>query len=437
MTATAQLTGDRTTDNDSDDVAPSATVVQISQAIAASPRLSARRLEMLPLRGPGAAATAVQGRNFGPATSPEGLSDLISSIAHVGVLQPIAVEEYEQDGRTRRMLVVGERRYRAARWGALHLPENPNFAEIPAIVCPGPLQEAERRTLQLIENLAREDLQPGELAVALLMERCALLAINLVRAGRTIPAEINTMSDPVARWKALEKLRGTATEAAAPWPMVLRRLGLQMTPRKARMVASAFTHLPRDISEEMDEAKVALATRLLVVKLARSQAGAATELWEAVRQLGRTDLLAAAAEARISDSALDPVEAVEAADLMHRRANAARSNALVGRDVERDDEYAGPASGTAVDELVDRPTAAAESETGRPHLAVVADLVSAATVEAALGGMRGLRDALADGAAVDRYTAGSIRLLCRAVLDHLDGTAATAATATTREPSIA
>ena len=158
-----------------------------------------------------------------------------------------------------------------------------------------------------------------------------------------------------------------------------------------------------------------------------------------MRQLGRTDRLAAAAEAQINDSALDAFEAVEAADLMHRRANAARSNALAGRDIDRGDE---PVDTSGIDELdhaardddaddVDGDVEPADQ--GRPRLAVVADPVSPATVDAALGGLRGLRDALAGGAAVDRYTAGSIRLLCTKVLEHLDG----AAPATIRETNTA
>jgi ParB family chromosome partitioning protein len=43
------------------------------------------------------------------------------------------------------------------------------------------LSEAERQTWQLVENLAREELQPGELAAALMFERCALLTVKLLR----------------------------------------------------------------------------------------------------------------------------------------------------------------------------------------------------------------------------------------------------------------
>ncbi len=63
-------------------------------------------------------------------------------------------------------LAAGERRLRACRWGAVNRPDNPHFAALPAVVCPGPLPDEERRIWQLVENLARESLRPGELAAA-------------------------------------------------------------------------------------------------------------------------------------------------------------------------------------------------------------------------------------------------------------------------------
>src|SRR5947209_18097043 len=109
------------------------------------------------MTGPGAAFSEVQGRAPGESTTPANLVELISSIATVGVLQPVLVEELE--GRRMR-LVAGERRLRAVLWGVANLPDNVHFQTIPAVVCPGPLSEAERRTWQLVENLAREDLAP-------------------------------------------------------------------------------------------------------------------------------------------------------------------------------------------------------------------------------------------------------------------------------------
>src|SRR6266851_951877 len=139
-----------------------------ARRLSASPYLSQRRLELLPLSGPGSVFAEVQGRRPGASTAPEDLAELVSSIASVGVLQPILVERLP-DGSLR--LVAGERRLRAARWGAANLPPNPHFEAIPAVVCPGPLPEEDRRTWQIAENLVRTDLAPGDLAAALVFER--------------------------------------------------------------------------------------------------------------------------------------------------------------------------------------------------------------------------------------------------------------------------
>ncbi|WP_233594942.1 replication-relaxation family protein [Amycolatopsis sp. WAC 04169] len=58
-------------------------------------RLRQRRFALLPLRGEGMPFTDSQGRGPGDSTVPEELADLISSIATVGVLQPIGVEEID------------------------------------------------------------------------------------------------------------------------------------------------------------------------------------------------------------------------------------------------------------------------------------------------------------------------------------------------------
>lgn len=139
----------------------------------ASSVLRRRRFELIPLSGDGAAYTMPQGRRPGDATTPTELADLISSIAEFGVLQPILAEEITQEAgsRPRLRLVAGERRLRACRWGAAHLGDNPHFKTIPAIICPGPLSDEDRRMWQLIENLAREPLRPGEQAAARYLAR--------------------------------------------------------------------------------------------------------------------------------------------------------------------------------------------------------------------------------------------------------------------------
>jgi ParB family chromosome partitioning protein len=369
------------------------TAVDIARRLSGSERLRQRRFELLPLRGPGAAWTDVQGRGPGETTTPAGLADLISSIGTYGVLQPILVEEVLASGARgpRRSLVAGERRLRAARWGATSELDNPHFQSIPAVVCPGPLSEEERRTWQLVENLAREDLRPGELAAALLFERCALLTSKLLAAGTAVPVDIVAIDDPVGRFQALERLRGTDVQAAAPWQQVLRRLGIQLSPRKARAVVAAFAALPPELSAEMDEHRVALHTRLAYVRLDRGRRAAAAELWEAVKAQGRPDLLGAAVRERLEAPEINAEQALDRAAVLHADANTARAERL-------------------------RAQHATEPVDGGERA------VAPAAVAAALAGLRALVAELRSGHGLRRYDAGSLRLIADELLQLLDAT---------------
>lgn len=84
----------------------------------------------------------------------EALASLASSIAEIGVLQPIIVQPAEDD---RFVLIAGERRWRAA-----HLA---NLTDIPAIVR-GAVDEEHSLSEAVIENVQRQDLTPLEEAAA-------------------------------------------------------------------------------------------------------------------------------------------------------------------------------------------------------------------------------------------------------------------------------
>jgi len=390
----------------------------LTQRLADSRRLRQRRLELLPLRGDGAAFTDVQGRQPDESSSPMGLADLISSIATVGVLQAVLVEEVDgDDGSKRRLLVAGERRYRAARWGAANMPDNAHFAAIPAIICPGPLTEEERRIWQLVENLAREPLQPGELASALMLERCAIIAGKLETAGRAVPADLLIHPEPIERFRALERLRDGDPDLSAPWELVLRRLGLQLSARKARQLVAAFRELPAELSAEMDEQKIMLNTRIRFARLRRGRRDAADEIWAAVKARGRPQLLASAITAASPgpndsttksgrpglDAGLDATAAVDHAVHIHAQANAARAAKLTAPHNRQ------APSAADLAELTRSPVtgpAAATHEAGDdpgladPHL-----------VEAALTGLKSLLNELRDGRNLSRYDTGSLQLL--------------------------
>ena len=286
-------------------------------------KLQQRRFEMLPIDGTATAPTTeVQGRQPGTSTAPADLVGLVSSISSVGLLQPILVEDL--DGRHR--VVAGERRLRAMRWGRTHLPDNPHFLTAAAVVVPGPLDEAQRRSWQLVENLARDDLQPAELGAALLLERAAVLAERLTEAGHEVPDEVWAAEDPVRRWQLLDKFRTSVGEHSlgAPWDETLGRVGIQLSMDKAKQVVRAFTTLPREVSAEMDEAKVALSTRLEYLRLDRGRHDAAQAIWAAVKAQTNPRLLLGAVRASEQDPTLTAEEAVEFAAMTHAAADQAR-----------------------------------------------------------------------------------------------------------------
>jgi ParB family transcriptional regulator, chromosome partitioning protein len=86
----------------------------------------------------------------------EALDRLASSLKARGQLQPIRVRWDE--GRGVYMILIGERRWRAAQRAGL--------ATLSAVVTEAPLEPADRLVLQLVENCLREDLQPIEQAKA-------------------------------------------------------------------------------------------------------------------------------------------------------------------------------------------------------------------------------------------------------------------------------
>jgi ParB family chromosome partitioning protein len=112
---------------------------------------------------------------------PETISTLAESIAEAGVIQPIVVRPLA-DGRFE--LIAGERRWRAAREAGLET--------VPALIRDE--DAASRMQTALIENVAREDLNPVDeaRACAALVEDLGLTKEELARRlGRTRPAISN------------------------------------------------------------------------------------------------------------------------------------------------------------------------------------------------------------------------------------------------------
>ena len=114
---------------------------------------------------------------------PHGLEELAGSILAHGVIQPITVRSL---GGGRYRIVTGERRWRAAKI-ALQTGEpcrrkGYDLARIPAVLVT-PESEHDQLEMQMVENLAREDMSPLDTARALqkLMEETKMSGRELAR----------------------------------------------------------------------------------------------------------------------------------------------------------------------------------------------------------------------------------------------------------------
>jgi len=101
---------------------------------------------------------------------PDRLAELAASITRDGVLQALLVREegMGRDGDMRYTIIAGGRRYAAIQLALAQVPDEETrrrLARVPVVV--RDTEAAERRILQLVENLQREQLPPVEEARAL------------------------------------------------------------------------------------------------------------------------------------------------------------------------------------------------------------------------------------------------------------------------------
>jgi len=239
-------------------------------------------------------------RRFEPAS----IASLAASIADAGVVQPLIVRPLG-DGRYE--LIAGERRWRAAREAGL--------ASVPAIVRDE--GEAERLQTALIENVAREDLNPVDEAhaCAALLEEFGLRKSELARRlGRSRAAISNLLRlldlpDDVlgllasaelseGHGRAILQVEGHDARRALAREAAARGWSVRETERRAREGDSgkrrtAVTHPDREAA--LSEAEGALEAALgTAVRVRSARRGLRAEL----RFGDLDDLLAFAREAR-------------------------------------------------------------------------------------------------------------------------------------------
>ncbi len=167
-----------------------------------------------------------------PRTAFSGVRELAASIQRSGLLQPLLVEQTEPDSY---LLVAGERRLRALRYGCEAQMQHPDFAAPWAVVLQGPLPVFVRRRWQLAENADRADLRPGEIARGLQAAWDAAWIEALVGAGASLDTAAVTepASDVIATLEA-QFLDAKDMPQRPSWEQVLADLGVQMNPRRRR-----------------------------------------------------------------------------------------------------------------------------------------------------------------------------------------------------------
>jgi ParB family chromosome partitioning protein len=179
----------------------------------------------------------------------QALSELAESLQANGLLQPVLVRPLAGSGYE---LIAGERRWRAARLAGLE--------RVPAIVRSA--EESQRLELALIENMAREDLNPIEAARA-----CAALVEELALTKEEVGRRVGRSRVAISNWIRLLDLpdevlgmleTGELTEghgrALLQAPRQLqralardardRRLSVRETEARARAALAESTGLP-------------------------------------------------------------------------------------------------------------------------------------------------------------------------------------------------
>jgi ParB/RepB/Spo0J family partition protein len=151
----------------------------------------------------------------------EGLAELAASIARHGLQQPIVVRE-ATEGTAPYVIVMGERRWRAARQAGL--------TEVP-VINRGRLTDAEHVELALVENLQRRDLSPIEEAEGYrLLHDVAgwtqsQIAAAVKRAQPTVATTMGLLQLPpdvvdMIRQGKLSRAHGAALARFKPFPAV-------------------------------------------------------------------------------------------------------------------------------------------------------------------------------------------------------------------------
>jgi len=168
---------------------------------------------------------------------------------------------------------------------------------------------------------------------------------------------------------------------------VIGMIGLSISPRRAKSLVAAFRAMPPEISAEMDAAGVTLASRSQWIELGKKgRDGAAEEIWAAIADLDRPELLTRACMEALEHPSAEVDEVLDLAASVHDRSD-------VGSEFSAD-----PIPG-AVDLTP-------------PPVIDIGEYLEA---------MTSLASKLRAGDRLEAYEAGSLRLRIRELAELLDG----------------
>jgi ParB family transcriptional regulator, chromosome partitioning protein len=244
-------------------------------------------IHQLPLLGDGMVAIRPQVRSHdSDALTAAGLQQLKESLASVGQLQPVIVED---DPDTGPVLIAGERRVRALTLAHDEGIESPHLdGTVTALVIPGPLTQWQRWSLQISENVARSDLTATELGKALWTARAVLFAERLEAKGADLP-DVDEIEDPSKRWEALNEFRtaegGPLYHCGVEWAEVVAYLRLPISATTARDRAAHFRDLGEEVSSQLEGVPVDARAAAAAMAATRGNADVAA-LMEKAEQAG-------------------------------------------------------------------------------------------------------------------------------------------------------
>lgn len=175
-----------------------------------------------------------------------GLEALAESIRAKGVLEPLLVRPLEGE---RYEIIAGERRYRAAQMVGLET--------VPAIVLKADQDQA--KTIALIENLQREDLNPYEETVGIL----ELLGLELAKDPKEVASLLYRMRDE-AKGKVPRNVTGSSQAQTVEG--VFRLLGKMNWESFVRNRLPLLA-LPKDLKQALEAGAIAYTVALELKKV--------------------------------------------------------------------------------------------------------------------------------------------------------------------------